>query len=275
MRQDLALQAHEHGWVRPLRWQGTLHPEHCHDELEVNVVQRGSGTYLVEGEAVELGPGDIIWLHPDQRHILINQSKDVLIWLIVIKPKLAKQLADDLPTASALAQRSIASDQLVRRMQAADFTICCQMLDDIADFEDQAWVNNALTALVGRIWLAFSRGSKPQRRQLEPLVCQAKAAIEDDPAQVQRDQLARQLGCSPAMLSRRFAQQVGQSLTAYRNYMRLLLVLPKLSSRDDPILELALEAGFGSYPQFHRIFVEMIGATPAQWRKQQREPNDK
>lgn len=57
--------------------------------------------------------------------------------------------------------------------------------------------------------------------------------------------------------------------------MRLLAVVNHLNTRDDPILDLALEAGFGSYPQFHRVFVKMMGVTPAQWRKQQREPDDK
>ena len=176
----------------------------CHDELEVNLIQQWSGTYLIEGEAVELGPGDVIWLHPDQPHILINQSEDILAWLIAIKPALAKQLARDLPNGSALAKGAVPTDQLVRRINPNDFDLCCRLLEDVTRFSEQAWVNNALAGLVGRLWMAFLEGEEPRLRKLEPLVRQAKSVIEANPTDVNRDSLAQELGCSPAMLSRRF-----------------------------------------------------------------------
>jgi AraC-like DNA-binding protein len=33
-------------------------------------------------------------------------------------------------------------------------------------------------------------------------------------------------------------------------------------------LEAALEAGFGSYAQFHRVFCRLMKTNPAQYRKQ-------
>jgi AraC-like DNA-binding protein len=30
----------------------------------------------------------------------------------------------------------------------------------------------------------------------------------------------------------------------------------------------ALEAGFGSYPQFHRVFKQLTGKTPQQYRRE-------
>jgi AraC-like DNA-binding protein len=34
------------------------------------------------------------------------------------------------------------------------------------------------------------------------------------------------------------------------------------------MLDAALEAGFGSYPQFHRVFKRMMGYSPMQFRQQ-------
>ena len=76
MREDLQLDAAQHGWVRLLRWRGTLHAEHCHDELECNLFQRGHATYVVDGEAIDVQQ-EISSGYPDQRHILINQSEDI------------------------------------------------------------------------------------------------------------------------------------------------------------------------------------------------------
>jgi AraC-like DNA-binding protein len=275
MREHLFLEPDQEGWVRLLRWKATLHPEHCHYELECNLIHRGSDTYLIDGEAVELSQGDLIWLHPDQRHILINQSQDIHAWLLVIRPQLAGRLASELPEASDLTAGSIAPDRLCRRLAPKDFQHCCNLFQDLSTLPDQRWLNNALPALVGRLWLGFQRGNPIPRRQLDPLVRAAKAAIDADPSEVHRDHLAAELGCSPATLSGHFAQQTGQSLTDYRNYLRLLMSLASLEHSEEPVLNIALAAGFGSYPQFHRVFVKMMGMPPAQWRKQRREPNER
>jgi AraC-like DNA-binding protein len=34
------------------------------------------------------------------------------------------------------------------------------------------------------------------------------------------------------------------------------------------MLDAALEAGFGSYPQFHRIFKRVMGRSPGKYRRQ-------
>ena len=63
------------------------------------------------------------------------------------------------------------------------------------------------------------------------------------------------------------AKEVGMSLTQYRNrcrlerFVELHVEQPELS-----LMALALEAGFGSYPQFHRIFKQHMGYPPAEHR---------
>jgi AraC-like DNA-binding protein len=37
------------------------------------------------------------------------------------------------------------------------------------------------------------------------------------------------------------------------------------------MLAAALEAGFGSYPQFHRIFRRVMGCSPGEYRYQEKE----
>jgi AraC-like DNA-binding protein len=36
------------------------------------------------------------------------------------------------------------------------------------------------------------------------------------------------------------------------------------------LLEAALSAGFGSYPQFHRVFRQVTGCSPAEYRERDR-----
>lgn len=270
MRQDLRLDADQLGWVHRLEWKATLHAEHCHDELEANVIERGHATYLVDGHAVELGPGDLVWLHPNQHHILINQSRDILAWIVVLKPAVVAELANDLPDGAQLAQPSIDLDTCRRRLTKPDFSLCRRLLADIAELPAQAYTNHSLPALFARLWLAHQRGDQLPMRTLDGDIRAAKEAIDRDPVACRRADLAAQLGSSPASLSRRFRQQTGQSLTDYRNHIRLMSALSLLAHTDDPVVDVAFSAGFGSYPQFHRVFQERLATSPAAWRSDHR-----
>ena len=72
----------------------------------------------MDGEAIQVQQGDLIWLYPDQRHILINQSKDIEAWIVVIRPDVAQSLAQSLPGAEDLRASSRPTHSLCRRWKA-------------------------------------------------------------------------------------------------------------------------------------------------------------
>ena len=51
-------------------------------------------------------------------------------------------------------------------------------------------------------------------------------------------------------------------LVAYRNRVRVRRFFELASTGRLTLLAACLEAGFGSYPQFHRVFVAETGRTP-------------
>ena len=62
------------------------------------------------------------------------------------------------------------------------------------------------------------------------------------------------------------------TLVDFRNRQRLQRFLRLYGrGRRVSILDAALEAGFGSYPQFHRVFKDQMGCGPAEyWRRQEK-----
>jgi hypothetical protein len=61
-------------------------------------------------------------------------------------------------------------------------------------------------------------------------------------------------------------EHTGHGFVEWRNRTRLErfhILYPKSGD----LLTAALEAGFGSYTQFHRVFSEIVGATPGDWAK--------
>jgi AraC-like DNA-binding protein len=57
---------------------------------------------------------------------------------------------------------------------------------------------------------------------------------------------------------------MGVSLVDYRNRLRIDRFFEAIhrSGSTGNLLDAALEAGFGSYAQFHRVYRKFVGATP-------------
>jgi AraC-like DNA-binding protein len=77
--------------------------------------------------------------------------------------------------------------------------------------------------------------------------------------------LAKRVGVSAGKLARDFKTEMGLSLVEYRNRLRLERFLALVDRGGGNLLEAALDAGFGSYAQFHRVFRAMLGTTPREY----------
>ena len=75
--------------------------------------------------------------------------------------------------------------------------------------------------------------------------------------------LAQSIGVSTSYLSRLFLEETGVTMTRFRNNQRLRRFWESYGGqRKVTLLEAALEAGFGSYAQFYRIYREAYGEGP-------------
>jgi transcriptional regulator GlxA family with amidase domain len=103
---------------------------------------------------------------------------------------------------------------------------------------------------------------------MHPAVREALRLLRGDRAATAVPELANATGLSEAHLSKLFSTQVGVSITDFRNRMRLERFIEIYGDGNGPsALDAALDAGFGSYPQFHRIFRKQMGYSPRQHRR--------
>lgn len=80
-------------------------------------------------------------------------------------------------------------------------------------------------------------------------------------------ELASHLNISLSRLARVFKNEMGMSLVHYRNRLRLERFDVLINTGTENLLEAALASGFGSYAQFHRVFVAERGAPPTRYLK--------
>jgi AraC-like DNA-binding protein len=77
--------------------------------------------------------------------------------------------------------------------------------------------------------------------------------------------IAKTLNISLSHLGRMFKAVKGASLVDYRNRLRLEKFVALLDRGETNLLEAALEAGFGSYSHFHRVFRAQLLVTPREY----------
>src|SRR5205814_2076572 len=66
---------------------------HRHAELEVNLVVRGTASYLLGERRYDLARGTLTWLFPGQDHVLVDESGDHELWWAVFRPSLVARIA--------------------------------------------------------------------------------------------------------------------------------------------------------------------------------------
>ena len=80
------------------------------------------------------------------------------------------------------------------------------------------------------------------------------------------DSLAAYAGFSRYTLSRMFRQHTGATFTQYLNKRRVTMAEELLSGTKMPVTQVALQCGFNSIATFNRVFRDVRGCTPTQYR---------
>lgn len=274
MRTRLNLPTECDGSVWHYRNLGALHKRHHHAELELNLVTRGHGTYLLRNRRFQIRRGDLLWLFPAQEHLLFEQTADFEMWIGVFKRRMVKK------TATASEERVLLqtdpSGEFCRRLTERDVGWAENLFSEIAASADQLTLLNAgLSYGLMYAWRCFQRSADVPVRDLHPAVERAAHMIRhsDQDDELSLDTLAHRAGLSATRLSRLFKEQTGFALVDFRNRQRVERFLDIYGTgQRRTMLDAALEAGFGSYPQFHRVFKRMMGYSPMQYRRQGEAP---
>jgi AraC-like DNA-binding protein len=266
MRERLRIRHELDGNVWRYHNLGWTNRRHHHAELELNIVTRGSGTYLLGNRKYQIHTGDLMWLFPAQEHVLIEESADFEMWIAVFKRRAVKRVAID--TLSLPLLSSSRDGECCRRLSQQELTRFEILFSDLATTNDQVgFMNAGLGYLLLRGWQSFERAAQVPVRDVHPAVERAARLIRNDGDSLNLEQLAHQAGLSATRLSRLFKQQTGFAMVDFRNRQRIERFLGIYGSgHRQTMLDAALEAGFGSYPQFHRVFKRVMGCAPGQYR---------
>lgn len=260
---------------------------HHHIELELNLVMRGTITYVVSGQRFSFQPRTLLWLFPEQEHQMVARSVDAQYFVAVFKPSLIArscrtsdyeglkrdgrgqegvlhtQLAPDVfdlvrKTMDTMMQGSLDADLLNRE---AGFGI-----RDNFSFKhgDPDGLNAGLRYLLLLCWRSQRTGRIiGDTVALHPAVRRALKILSERHPATDLDCLAKTCAVSQSHLSRTFNRQIGVPLSTYRNSLRLSNFWEEYRKPGQrTFTEAAYAAGFGSYAQFYKVFTKAYGHGP-------------
>lgn len=228
----------------------------AHAELVVLVGLTGNAQYLLDGRMHRLERGAVIWAPSGIRHMLVSESQDFDMWVVLA----AAELWRDKPTVP------IVHDQTRGGLRRLSRDI--RYFDDLCRrvyAQDGSVVGDGLRWLIAELWHAFSQAPIRQGALLHSAVTQAVEQLEADPTLAVGD-IAAATSLSESRLRQVFRKEMGESIGQFRR-MRRLLVSDAAVAEGHDFLNAALAAGYGSYSQYFRDFVAVRGTSPRDWHR--------
>jgi AraC-like DNA-binding protein len=231
-------------------------PRHFHEEPEINLVTRGQGTILLGDRTIEVRAGSLVWFPPGLDHYLASASADFELLTAGFQPALIHAYAREHGESPTFARPW-------QQLDGADYRELAEILDGVQSVADHQCVEQrSLQVLRTLVRLSPSTAA--------PLGHRAASHVLTNPA-VSRDRLARTLCSNRGDVSRQFHRDHGTTLRQYRNTLRVLEFLRLYDRGVTNLTRAAIEAGFGSYSQCHRVFRSLLELSPREYLKTRRE----
>lgn len=239
--------------------------QHHHDELELNLVLSGHAAYLVGDQRVDVSPRTLLWLLPRQEHLLIDISDDFDMWVVAFRKRLVTRVC---VSESARVLRAGSSRKVLqRRVVLARAHKLSQVCETVNAEQDTDSFNAGLGYVLAQAAAHYAASDDLAVQQRVHVAVERAAYLLSREPSLSATELASRCGLSASRLGRLFEAQLGQSLVMFRNRQRVAHVLEHFDPEAHTLLEIALNAGFGSYPQFHRVFRQLTGRSPAEYKR--------
>lgn len=245
---------------------------HAHPEIEFNLVRSGRVRYLVGDRRYDLAAHGMLWLFPRQNHTIIEYSPDFSMWVVLYRPAVLAAFGRRVDNRHLLSQGDPPGDHC-RRLPAGEAEALERRLAEAKAYapEDADLRQAALAYLLPLAWRAFQRAPDAIAPGvvIHPAVERAAGLLRRE--HLPLGELARRSGLTPSHLSRLFAAQLGATITDFRGQSCLERFFTLYGDGQRiTILDAALRAGFGSYPQCHRVCLRLTGLPPSQAVKARR-----
>lgn len=249
---------------------------HWHGHVEINYLFNCSADYLINGKKISVPEGRMIvfWASIPHQMIASRGDGEMVNIYIPLEAFLSWKFSDEffskiLNAEVLVADRLHESDQYLTHMwendlQSKEFPLMLQVIDEI---------RNRIRRMSLEPFSSFNLSQTTA--QLDSTKLAAGLAhiqtilrfIADNYDQkITVKEIAADTGLHPNYAMKLFARVLKISIKQYVNKLRLQHAQALLIDTNEPVLNIALKAGFGSISRFYEIFNREFNMTPQQYR---------
>lgn len=245
------------------------YPLHWHDFYELEYVQSGHATQIINGKAHSISPGYAILLSPMDFHCYQNVSSDDPLVIYNIR-------FSDLILSTALRSRLRTSTVVLQHHYPSIDAVLDYLMKEY--HEDLPGREEFICSTVTQLCILTLRSRNDQEEPTD------KKALHKQHAPIQEavlyirnhyrdsitvDEVANVIHLTPNYFSEYFKKQTGIKFCSYVQKLRLEFSVSLLKMSDLSIKEIADESGFNSAAYFSNAFKDYFGVSPEQFRKTQ------
>lgn len=260
---DVDGRIHLEDFANPV-WRHLIAPRHAHHFLEAHLLIRGSAVVVIADKRLELPAGSLLWVPPRTEHVTLEASATLRRWILCVRVAAVRRIVGAAEAAPLLSR---CGDVPCAQLPRIELHALARILAEIAGQmgRGRSVANAGLAYALTRSLLSFREARRSgDPTVVHPVVARALFLMHGDGLLLGREELAQLCHVSPTHLSRLFVQELGQSLQELRNRKRIGRFTELMASGYcDSLTRAALEAGFGSYSQFHRVFTRLTGRSPS------------
>ena len=255
-------------------------PSTCHQhtdaDWELSYIWTGHARLRVAGDTWRLNAGDAFIVRPDEPHAFLSWRgkrgnlifRQTLLKAMPFRARAGARLGLEVAGARLAAHLTVEA----RQRPAVEYA-----WERLAHecFGREPTKEAMCTALLAELLLELARSARAAsatrpldvgasaRQTIEQLCDEVRGRL-DHPWTL--DELVRRSGYSATQLTLLFRAVTGESPCRWLCQERVRAARELLGQSDRRVTDIAVEVGFGSRSQFHRVFRGIVGATPARYR---------
>ena len=247
-------------------------PMHYHAEIELLQISEGKIKCITQNHTVDAYAGDIIFINEGIPHST-QVPVGTLHRLIQFR---AESISPVYGTGYNMSRflRRTANDCIVLK-KGTD--VCTEMTDILNKMHEElntcisayeTYIKGYMTIMIGilsryNIIQTFTYNNESMQKIL-PVVNYTDMNFHKD---ISLESICHKFSINKSYFCRMFKKATGRTFVEYLNFVRVTEAERLLHSMSESITDISLECGFSGVSYFNRVFKNIIGCTPSEYRK--------
>ncbi|WP_058306242.1 GH39 family glycosyl hydrolase [Gracilibacillus massiliensis] len=252
-------------------------PFHWHEATEMLFVLEGELDIRVNQDDYQLNTGDVFLVNGDELHFINSRTVfgQTHVLALQFDNRYFKKLGTDLEQKRFYLNSREVEEGSMFVLDEIKY-ILANMMDLVLNKKNlyHLKVKKMLLDLVVILLEHFEVPSKTRKKRMEDdqRLAEILHYMNEHSLEIHfgLQDIAKKFSLNPHYLSRYFKSNVGVSLKKYLDNMRLNKSLFTLRTTDETVTEIALKFGFPDSKAYYRVFKDVLGVTPMQYREQYR-----